>query len=73
MNPVFTNVFYITGQRISLAREGGKGTWTSAMTLIDGSTLANSSIAMMAVVKEASVPPYSCGISIAMSYVDVSP
>jgi hypothetical protein len=42
------------------------------MTLIDGSTFANSSIAMMAVVKEASVPPYSSGISMAISYEDVS-
>lgn len=40
------------------------GTWTSAMTLIEGSTLANSSIAMIAVVKDASEPPYSAGISI---------
>ena len=42
------------------------------MTLIEGSTFANSSIAMMAVVKDASVPPYFSGISMAMSYVDVS-
>lgn len=34
------------------------------MTLIDGSTFASSSIAIIAVVKEASEPPYSAGISI---------
>lgn len=42
------------------------------MTLIDGSTFANSSIAMMAVVNDAFVPPYSSGISMAMSYMEMS-
>jgi len=38
------------------------------MTLMEGSTLASSSIAMIAVVNEASEPPYSAGISIPINY-----
>ena len=43
-------------------------TWTSAVTLMEGSTLANSSIAMIAVVNDASDPPYSAGVSIPINY-----
>jgi len=38
------------------------------MTLMEGSTLASSSIAMIAVVNDASEPPYSAGISIPINY-----
>ena len=46
--------------------------WTSQRTETDGSTLASSSMAMMAAVKEDSAPPCSALVSIPMSFVFIS-